>query len=116
MVYPSLDAAKILSEKGIDAAVINARFIKPIDEALISKEMEGKKLIVTVEENAVKAGFGSAVLELLQAINAKKRILNIGIPDKFVEHGNPELLRENLGLCCKGIAKRVDEYLKKEKG
>jgi len=116
MVYPSLDAAKILSEKGIDAAVINARFIKPIDDALIRKEMEGKKLIVTVEENAVNAGFGSAVLEFLQAINAKKRILNIGIPDKFVEHGNPELLRENLGLCCKGIAKRVDEYLKKEKG
>jgi 1-deoxy-D-xylulose-5-phosphate synthase len=116
MVYPSLDATKILSESNIDAAVINARFIKPIDGELIKQEMEGKKLIVTVEENAVKAGFGSAVLEFLQEIDVKKKIINIGIPDKFVEQGSPELLKEELGLCSEGIAKKVIEYLNKGGG
>ncbi len=116
MVYPSLDATKILSESNIDATVINARFIKPIDGGLIKQEMEGKKLIVTVEENAVKAGFGSAVLEFLQEIDVKKKIINIGIPDKFVEQGSPELLKEELGLCSEGIAKKVIEYLNKGGG
>jgi 1-deoxy-D-xylulose-5-phosphate synthase len=116
MVYPSLDATKILSESNIDATVINARFIKPIDGELIKQEMEGIKLIVTVEENAVKAGFGSAVLEFLEEIDVKKNIINIGIPDKFVEQGNPELLREDLGLCSEGIAKKTIEYLNKGRG
>ncbi len=116
MVYPSLDATKILLESNIDATVINARFIKPIDGELIKQEMEGKKLIVTVEENAVKAGFGSAVLEFLQEIDVKKKIINIGIPDKFVEQGSPELLKEELGLCSEGIAKKVIEYLNKGGG
>ncbi|TES91193.1 MAG: 1-deoxy-D-xylulose-5-phosphate synthase [Candidatus Cloacimonadota bacterium] len=111
MVYPSLDAAKILSERGLSTAVINTRFIKPLDNALIKKELEEKKLIVTVEENAVKAGFGSSITEFLLSINAKNRILNIGIPDRFIEQGNPELLRKNLGLTSSGIAKRVGDYL-----
>jgi len=116
MVYPSLDAAKILSESDIDTAVINARFIKPLDGELIKQEIEGKKLIVTVEENAVKAGFGSAVLEFLEEIDVKKNIINIGIPDKFIEQGSPELLKEVLGLCSEGIAKKIIEYINKGRG
>ncbi|TET16827.1 MAG: 1-deoxy-D-xylulose-5-phosphate synthase, partial [Candidatus Cloacimonadota bacterium] len=92
MVYPSMEAAKILSEKNINTAVINARFVKPLDKELLLKESEGKKLIVTVEENAVIGGFGSALLELMQKNNVKKKIITIGIPDKFIEQGNPELL------------------------
>ena len=111
MVYPSLDAAKILSERGTETAVINARFIKPIDEGLIKKEIKGKKLIITIEENTIKAGFGTAVLEFLQEINVKINTLNIGIPDRFIEHGNQKLLREKLGLTALGIVKRVGEYL-----
>ena len=111
MVYPSLDAAKILSERGTETAVINARFIKPIDEGLIKKEIKGKKLIITIEENTIKAGFGTAVLEFLQEVNVKINTLNIGIPDRFIEHGNQKLLREKLGLTALGIVKRVGEYL-----
>ncbi|MCK4235250.1 1-deoxy-D-xylulose-5-phosphate synthase [candidate division WOR-3 bacterium] len=115
MVYPSIDAAKALSKKGINAAVINARFIKPLDETLIKKEMKGKKLIVTVEENAIKGGFGSAILEFVQSIEETKNVLNIGIPDRFIEQGDLNLLKKKLGLDSNGIAKKISGYINGKK-
>ena len=114
MVYPSMEAAKILSRKGINTAVINARFVKPLDEDLLLKESEGKKLIVTVEENAVTGGFGSAFLELMQKNNIKKNIITIGIPDKFIEQGNPDLLKKNLGLTSVDIARSVEKFFSRK--
>jgi 1-deoxy-D-xylulose-5-phosphate synthase len=111
MVYPSLEAADILAMKGMDASVINSRFIKPLDRNLISDETKRKKLIATVEENVLEGGFGSSVLDYLQSVNFKGKFLSIGIPDKFVEHGDQNLLRNNLGLSPSGIATKIEEKL-----
>ncbi len=115
MVFPSFEAANLLDAQGIKTAVINARFIKPIDAELIKENIEGKQLIVTVEENALAGGFGDAIMELLREINVKANIMNIGIPDRFIPHGDSSLLRETLGLTPAGIAKKVGEYINERK-
>ncbi|MCX5995664.1 MAG: 1-deoxy-D-xylulose-5-phosphate synthase [Chloroflexi bacterium] len=105
-VVPSLEAAWILNKKGIDCAIVNARFAKPLDSDLILETVSKTKRLVTVEENALAGGFGSAVLSLLSSI-AGVRALRIGIPDEFVEHGPQELLRANYSLNAEGIAQRI---------
>jgi 1-deoxy-D-xylulose-5-phosphate synthase len=110
MVYPSLDAADVLEKQHISTSVINARFIKPLDIELITKEVKGKKLLVTVEENALRGGFGSNVLESLREQGSKTKIIRIGIPDAFVEHGSPVILRKNLGLTGEGIVERISSF------
>ena len=87
VVNPALAAAKRLSEEGFNIKVINARFVKPLDEELILKTAATIKKIITIEENMLQGGFGSAVLELL----AEKSITGVqvkrlGIPDEFVKH------------------------------
>ncbi len=111
MVYPSLDASKILGKNGISAAVINARFIKPMDEKLLEKISKRFKKIVTVEENAIKGGFGSAVLEFFEQRKIKKDVLRIGIPDRFIEHGPRDRLLYEIGLTKEGISERVKMFL-----
>ncbi|HEX3033422.1 MAG TPA: 1-deoxy-D-xylulose-5-phosphate synthase, partial [Bacillota bacterium] len=93
MVYPSLEAANMLAAKGIDAAVVNSRFVKPLDEQLILSLLQPGKLVVTVEEHSLQGGFGSAVLELLEARGITGvKVRRMGIPDEFVEHGHREAL------------------------
>ena len=103
MVEPSLRAAELLARDGVKAAVVNARFVKPLDEKLIRKLAGETGRIVTVEENMLAGGFGSAVNELLAATPA--RVKTIGLPDEFIEHGTNSALREKYGLnrfgqCC----------------
>jgi len=105
-VAPSLEAAWLLNKKGIDCTVVNARFAKPLDSDLILETVSKTKRLVTVEENALAGGFGSAVLSLLSSI-AGIRALRIGIPDEFVEHGPQELLRASYSLDADGIARRI---------
>jgi 1-deoxy-D-xylulose-5-phosphate synthase len=114
MVYPSLDVAKMLDKKKISAEVVNARFIKPLDTDLIAEEVRGKKLLVTVEENALCGGFGSGVLEFLRGIGSRQRTITIGIPDAFVEHGHSDVLRKKLGLTAEGIAGTIESALAKK--
>jgi len=103
MVFPALQAAEQLSKEGISATVINARFLKPIDEELILNNIKSKK-IITVEENSIKGGLGSAVLELLESRGIYDVVIKImGIPDKFIEHGETKILLESIGLTHKGI-------------
>ncbi len=94
-VYPALEAAEGLEKLGIDAAVINPRFIKPLDEELLCDWAQKTGKVITIEDNAKKGGFGSAVLELF----AKKRLHGLetsilGLPDTFIEHGSQEQLRQ----------------------
>ena len=111
MVFPSLKAAEILYQKGIDVAVINARFIKPLDKNLIIKLAGKMKRIVTVEENVLQGGFGSAVMEMLEEEGIDNvQFKRIGIPDKFVEHGSPEVLREKYGLNAEGISETIQKH------
>ncbi|ACH40357.1 1-deoxy-D-xylulose-5-phosphate synthase [Citrifermentans bemidjiense Bem] len=116
-VHPALEAAAQLRQKGIFAAVVNARFIKPIDSELILAQAKKTGCLVTVEENALLGGFGSAVLELLSdaGLNAV-RIKRIGIPDRFIEQGTQAQLRADLGLDAAGIAATCETFLKGESG
>ena len=94
-VYPALAAADGLKKIGIEAAVINPRFIKPLDEELIAEWLKKTGRLVTVEDGARRGGFGSAVLEMMvkrKLTNIKTQIL--GFPDRFIEHGPQDILRK----------------------
>ncbi len=105
-VYPALEAARELARQGFSATVVNARFVKPLDEHLILSLAARHGRVLTVEENVVAGGFGSAVLELLAdrglfGVTVKR----LGIPDVFVEHGTQDILRQKYGLDAAGIVK-----------
>ena len=114
MVYPSVEAAKRLMDEGISAAVVNARFVKPLDQDFIIQiaKMAGK--MVTVEEHVLAGGFGSAVLECLDERHVTGiKSLRIGIPDSYIEHGSQKLLRKKYGLDADGIYSRVKEFIRR---
>jgi len=110
-VHPCLLAQQILEAEGIRANLVNMRFVKPVDVGLIKKIIEKVSKIVTVEENTLLGGFGSAIKELLATDNI--RTLSIGLPDRFIEHGTSEKLREKYGLTAERIAERVREFVKR---
>ncbi len=108
MVAPAEEAARELAEEGIRVAVVNARWAKPLDEEVILRLARGVKRLVTVEDHMVAGGFGSAVLELLERhslYNVQTHL--IGLPDKFVEHGAPAILKELYGLSSSHIKEVV---------
>jgi len=107
-VYPALDAATQLAEEGIECTVINARFAKPLDSELILEQASRTRRLVTVEENTLAAGFGSAVVQLLESSKLPGvRTECVGLPDEFIEHGPQELLRSMFDLDAEGIARRI---------
>jgi len=107
-VYPSLEAAQALSDKGVDCTVINARFAKPLDADLLADTASKVKRVLTVEENALAGGFGSAVLQLLQARRLwDVQVRCLGIPDEFVEHASQQSLRARYALDASGIAAQI---------
>ena len=102
-VYPALAAAEKLEAHGFSATVVNARFVKPLDENLILTLAAKHGRMLTVEENVLAGGFGSAVLELLADRGLAVAVKRLGIPDIFVEHGAPAILRQKYGLDADGI-------------
>lgn len=117
MVAPAIRAAEILHRNGLKAAVINARFIKPLDESLILELASRYGSIVTVEDGVLSGGFGSAVLELLERNGITGiSIKRIGIPDKFIEHGSIRELQRIYGLDAEGIARDVGAFMKAQEG
>ncbi|MBI4300879.1 MAG: 1-deoxy-D-xylulose-5-phosphate synthase [Chloroflexi bacterium] len=106
-VYPSLQAADTLAQEGIECTVVNARFVKPLDNALILSASAKTGRVLTVEENTLEGGFGSAVAELLACSGINVRLDRLGIPDEFIEHGPQSKLREILGLDSAGIVQRI---------
>mgnify|MGYP000921769497 CR=1 FL=1 len=106
LLRPALEAGAEL-----DATVANMRFVKPVDDALVLRLAETHDLLVTVEENAVQGGAGSAVLEALAASGVAVPVLQLGLPDHFVEHGDPALLLADCGLDAPGIARSIRERL-----
>ncbi len=108
MVKPATDAAEDLN-----ATVANMRFVKPMDDALIFQLATTHDYLVTVEENVVMGGAGSAVLESLEAQGLKVPVLQLGLPDQFVEHGDPNVLLADCGLNKDGIIKSVRDWLAK---
>ena len=114
MVYPALAVADELSREGISAGVVNGRFIKPIDKELLRKVAEATDRIMTLEENAILGGFGSAVLEALSAEDIVIPVKSLGIPDVFIPHGSQNSLRSRLEIDQAGIKRAVKAWLKKE--
>src|SRR5262249_60228888 len=112
LVHPSLKAAEKLAADGIFASVVNARFVKPLDEELISCLAHEKSFLVTVEEAALMGGFGSAVLELLESRNLHGcEVLRIGVPDRLIPHGNPNLLHAKYGIDADGIFAKIRTFI-----
>ena len=113
MVYPAIEAAEVLKSDGIEATVVNARFVKPLDEETILALARNHSLIVTVEEAYLAGGFGSAVLELLEAndLQDKVKLVRMGVADEIVTHGDPKLLLGHYGLNADGIRDRVKKSL-----
>lgn len=113
MVAPSIEAAESLAKNGIQSTVVNARFVKPLDADLILSLAREMSLIVTVEDAYLAGGFGSAVLELLEAngMSDAVKVVRMGVTDEIVPHGDPKILLGHYGLDAEGIAKRVTESL-----
>ena len=106
-------AAALLTAKGIDAGVVNARFVKPLDEQMIRQLARDKGVIITVEDNVLAGGFGSAVLEYIntQHLNWVK-VLRLGLPDKYIEHGPRNHLLAQHGLDSQGIAASAEAFIR----
>ena len=107
MVAPAMATAGLLQEKGVRAAVINARFLRPLDEALILPMAKRIGRVVTIEEGALAGGFGAAVVETLSDHNVLVPVLRIGIPDVLVDHASPEQSKQSLGLTPLQMAERI---------
>lgn len=112
MVKTAAAVREGLHERGYSATLVNARFAKPLDEDMLTGLAAGHKLIVTMEENVINGGFGEHVTEFFSSRRLKNRILNIAIPDTYVEHGNTEILCRELKLDAASICERViREYI-----
>ncbi len=111
MVEKAKEAAAILKEEGIEAAVVNMRFIKPLDTERIDEMARTKRLLITVEENVLAGGFGSAVAEYLADHGIEVPLLRFGIPDRFIEQGTRRELLSLCGLQPDEMAERIRERL-----
>ncbi len=107
MVKTALATALSLQEIGVRVAVINARFVKPLDVNLISSWASRCGRVVTIEENVLIGGFGNAVLEALSTMCPQPEVINMGIPDHFVEHGDLNILLDDLQLTAKGVSQQI---------
>lgn len=115
MVHPSLKAAELLSKDGINAEVVNMRFVKPIDHELIGNICKRFRYILTVEDHVIQGGFGSAVLESIATKSYPDLHVRIhGVPDEFIEHGLPQELYATLKLDAPGIASVVKNFFREE--
>jgi len=111
-VWPAVQAAELLAAENVNVAVVNARFIKPLDDELIAKYCVPGAKVITVEEGTLAGGFGAAVMERVQQLGiAGVSFHRIGIPDEYVHHGAQDVLRAQYDLDAKGIAKRVGAFV-----
>ena len=111
LAFGSLLTPALAAGAELGATVANMRFVKPLDEALVLRLATTHELVVTVEENVVEGGAGCAVLECLAAQAIEVQVLQLGLPDRFVEHGDPAQLLADCGLDAAGIARAIRERL-----
>lgn len=111
MVKTAVEVRSQLKEAGYSCSLINARFVKPIDEEAVNKACLEHKLLVTMEENVASGGFGEKVRSYADTIHTKTKVICVALPDEYVEHGNVELLKKEVGIDADTIVKRItDEY------
>ena len=111
MVKIALAVRSALLKKGYKCSIINARFVKPIDTDIIDEALKNHEMIVTMEENVASGGFGEKARDYLGGVKACVKLININIPDEYVEHGNVDILREEVGIDEKTIEKRIIEEI-----
>ena len=109
MVKTGEEVYRLLKEEGEDPTLINARFVKPLDEKMLDRLAEKHRLLVTMEENVKSGGFGMAVADYMRRNHPNVRVLLFAVPDQFIEHGNPEKLKEKLGLDPVSIFEKIKE-------
>jgi len=109
--FGSMTAPALAAAEQCDATVFDMRFVKPLDEATVRAAADSHELLVTVEENVVMAGAGSAVNEMLCREGYRKPLLNLGLPDAFLEHGKPPDMLRKVGLDASGIASAISARL-----
>ncbi len=107
MVGTALLAADLLQDRGISSTVVNARWVKPLDEEVVVRAAANHRLLVTVEENTVRGGFGAAVLETLSAQGLRADVLNLAVPDEFARHGPIDRLLDDAGLSPEKVASAI---------
>jgi 1-deoxy-D-xylulose-5-phosphate synthase len=108
------EAAAKLEGEGISSAVINARFAKPIDTAMLEFYARSVDVIVTLEDHVLMGGFGSAVLEALNNLGLQTPVVRIGWPDQFIEHGKPDALRAKYGISVDAVIEKLLPVLGKK--
>lgn len=114
MVETAVNVREALKENGYYVSVVNGRFIKPIDEECIQKLAVNHNFIVTLEENVIKGGFGESVMRYVESLDKKVRVLNIGVPNVYLEHGSVEELRKESGLDKDSIVRRIEDLLNED--
>jgi 1-deoxy-D-xylulose-5-phosphate synthase len=107
MVEPSLQAAELLANEGLECSVVNARFLKPLDRATLEGLLADHRVLVTVEEGTVVNGFGAYLAETLQTIDPEVRVIALGVPDRLIEQAPRAEQLATFGLTPEGIARRV---------
>ena len=112
MVKTALAVRGTLTQKGFACSVINARFVKPVDTEILDEAAKDHRLIVTMEENVASGGFGEKVRSYLDKTHPEKKLLAIHIPDEYVEHGNVEILRREVGIDAGTIVDRILELVR----
>jgi 1-deoxy-D-xylulose-5-phosphate synthase len=111
MVKTAVVVREMLKEKGWQCSIVNARFVKPIDTDIIDEAVENHKLLVTMEENVASGGFGEKVRDYLDSKYYNTRLLKITIPDEYVEHGNVDILRQEVGIDAVSIVNKILELI-----
>lgn len=111
MVKTAEEVRAMLNEAGHKCSVINARFVKPIDLKAVTWAAGNHKLVVTMEENVASGGYGEKVREAMDDLDTKAKLLQIAIPDEYVEHGNVDLLKQETGISARRIVDRIKEEI-----
>ncbi len=112
MVSTAGKVREILKEKGYNVSLVNARFVKPIDEELIKNCAANHKLLVTMEENVQKGGFGEGVCQFVNDADIPLKVLNIALPDEYVEHGSVSILKAEARIDVDSVVARIEETIK----
>ena len=107
MVKEAVKVRERLRDLGYSCTLINARFVKPLDEELLLQTAREHQLLVTMEENVRTGGFGDHVLEFLSDVKCQVRVLNVALPDDYVEHGNVDVLKQETCIDGDSIFKRI---------
>ena len=111
MVVTALAVRELLKEYGIDYSIVNARFVKPIDEKAVEWAARNHRMVVTMEENVASGGFGEKVREYFDTLETERMLMNLALPDDYVEHGNVDLLKHDTGCYEESFSSIIRKFL-----